>query len=356
MLNYISSMFDEPKEGDEIDFVLPPLPKYIVLDLTLVTGMDTSTVDVFNDIKTICVSHGCKVFVAGLSPALRETLALCNFKPEAGERSKRNLRFFADLDTAMGKAEDYLVEDEMIQTEEVPGGIGGVDNEETSFQRALRAIDTQHSGDYAMDLSDLYPYTVPIELDIGECLYECEGGPVSDSNRGLFFIESGLMKIERDSGMSLTRGSMIGAPSSSGYDPRVSLSSMQARTGSMGKQAAMLKSGARRRQMETSIRLARLGPGWVVGTLEGVGATQYPSHHVAVSKCKMHHLPYHRIEEIEEKDPKLVLRLYKLLSHLMARRQELAIGQLVTLHSIMTAAPARKPIGRISSKAHLSFD
>jgi CRP-like cAMP-binding protein len=201
-----------------------------------------------------------------------------------------------------------------------------------------------------MDLMDLYDHTTPIVLEKGGHLYSCAGGPIADHNRGLFFIASGTMKIERDSSMSMTRGAaQTGGGSSLMFNPNRSLGSMQARTGTIGKESALLKAGARQRNVESFIRLARVGPGWVVGLLEGVGASQYPSHQVAVTKCKLHHLPYHKIEELQEQDPHMILRLYKLLSHLMARRQEITIGQLVTLHSIMTSPAAGKPIGRSRS-------
>lgn len=72
-------------------------------------------------------------------------------------------------------------------------------------------------------------------------------------------------------------------------------------------------------------------------------------HSSAVTSCRLHHLPFRRIDEIEEKDAQLVLRLYKLLSHMVARQQQVTIGQLGTLHSIMTSSSTHKPIGRLHS-------
>jgi CRP-like cAMP-binding protein len=89
-----------------------------------------------------------------------------------------------------------------------------------------------------------------------------------------------------------------------------------------------------------TFRLARLGVGWVVGTLEFFHHRRRPGRHKALDYCKLHHLPFSKIQEIESEDPKLVLELYKLLSYFMAQRQEATIGQLATLHSIMSS-PAR---------------
>jgi MFS superfamily sulfate permease-like transporter len=112
ILSYIASMFEEP-EGDHVDLdSMPPMPKILVLDLTLVTGMDTSAVDAFADIVSVCTTkNDCRVFMAGVATGLREIMMLNGLKPEATrDRSKRQLRFFQDLESAIGKAEDSLIE------------------------------------------------------------------------------------------------------------------------------------------------------------------------------------------------------------------------------------------------------
>ena len=78
ILAYISTMFEDVIDmdhgGDDSD--LPPKPKVLVLDLSLITGMDTSTVDIFADIKQLCKNNGCKLFLCGLSTRDRKGLAL----------------------------------------------------------------------------------------------------------------------------------------------------------------------------------------------------------------------------------------------------------------------------------------
>ena len=69
----------------------------------------------------------------------------------------------------------------------------------------------------------------------------------------------------------------------------------------------------------------------------------------AVTKCKLHLLSFAKIQEAEEKDPKLALKLFKLLSFMMARREETTVAQLSTLHSIMTARAQKKPTSRLST-------
>lgn len=76
----------------------------------------------------------------------------------------------------------------------------------SGFQRALKFIDEQHGQEFSKNLLDIEPHTRPIELQAGERLFACDGGQVEDNERGLFFIESGMLKIERDAGNTLTRG------------------------------------------------------------------------------------------------------------------------------------------------------
>jgi CRP-like cAMP-binding protein len=98
------------------------------------------------------------------------------------------------------------------------------------------------------------------------------------------------------------------------------------------------------RNSETrTFRLARIGPGWIAGIGEAVSGRQRPGFHIAVTHCRLHHLPFSKIVEMEKENPALVLSLYKLLAFMMAKRQETTIGQLATLHSIMTSPGNQKP-------------
>ena len=104
ILAYISSMFEEPGEDIDPCFV-PPIPKVVIIDFTLLTGMDTSSVDVFGEILTLCRMYDCKLFLAGVNSGLMKTMSLSGFKPDTAKiRSQRQIRFFSDLDNSVGKA------------------------------------------------------------------------------------------------------------------------------------------------------------------------------------------------------------------------------------------------------------
>ena len=137
--SYISSMFEDPMEDVDPIF-LPPLPKILVLDLTLVTGIDTSAVDAFSEILALCSRYNCKLFLAGVSQNLRQVMYLGGVKPEIiQDRTKRKLRFFSDLDAAVGKAEDILLEGHRLENSfSCQASVG-----ESGFECALRSIDEQ---------------------------------------------------------------------------------------------------------------------------------------------------------------------------------------------------------------------
>lgn len=190
LLGYIRSMFDAAEVEASLEYDVPPIPRFIVIDLTLVSGMDTSTVDIFIEMRDICARHDCKIFFAGSSTELRRTMSLAGLKPESGLRSKRKVRFFTDLDNALGKAEDCLLDERHVHDED-----DGEDRlpYESGFEKALRKIDEQHGKDLAMDLVGFESYTSVIELEPKEHLYEVDGGVICQEERGLVFIESGIV-------------------------------------------------------------------------------------------------------------------------------------------------------------------
>jgi MFS superfamily sulfate permease-like transporter len=145
VFNYICSMFNDDKQQTSFE----RKPKYLILDLTLVTGMDTSTADVFQDIRNLCGSNKCKLLMAGMSPNVRSILALGGFKADAGVRSKRKLRFFQNLDAALGKAEDMLLDSDYDDKEHQAGLMDGRrrmrDRGNTGFRTALGHINAEVS-------------------------------------------------------------------------------------------------------------------------------------------------------------------------------------------------------------------
>jgi STAS domain len=185
MIAYISTMFDEPETKANPNNVMP-CPKVVIIDMTLVTGMDTSAVDAFKDILTVCTNNDCKLFLSGVSPNLQKVMKLVGVHPgNLAIRSQRKLRFFVDLDTAIGKAEDVLIDINSFEEEiALPYDVQLRDG----FYRALYHIDVQHNTKFATALSGLREYSTALELVPGDELYE-----ENNDERGLFFIEHGIL-------------------------------------------------------------------------------------------------------------------------------------------------------------------
>jgi hypothetical protein len=162
----------------------------------------------------------------------------------------------------------------------------------------------------------------------------------------LFFIEAGVLKVEHNTGQTATRGSLGSIKgfcnTNSAMNPEDTLRKIHERAfeNPIGENFQ-------------TFRLARIGVGWVAGTMEFFHMKR-PGNQVAVDYCKLHHLPFSKIHEVEDQDPSLALSLYKLLSYLMARRQETTIGQLATLHSIMSSPACYRSLRRKSSSNKLS--
>eukprot|EP00934_Nitzschia_sp_Nitz4_P003214 Nitzschia sp. Nitz4//scaffold136_size62208//36921//40785//NITZ4_006373-RA/size62208-augustus-gene-0.1-mRNA-1//1//CDS//3329535633//3204//frame0 len=350
IFNYVSTMFEDIDDNlcssqSSDDLPLPPKPKVVVIDLSLISGMDTSTVDIFAAIKSMCQNHDCKLFLCGLSPRIKRGLALVGVKAERGSRTKRVVRIFPDLDTALGTAEDFLVQtmyvDSSLENEKVPR------NDEDGFRFALEQIDLLHAKEFADDLMELSKHVIPIRMERGDCLFESDGGIVDESERGLFFIESGLLRVERNSDLSLTMTRSRSSIGLSSYEPLKTLKHQHARMGTIGRRVAMLKNGI----ANNPIRIARIGPGWVIGTVENATGLRQSGTVVAASPCKLYHLTFDRLESLEKDDPILVLRLYKMLAHLMARREEISILHMSTLQTILTSPAHGEPVNRAALTA-----
>ena len=193
MLAYITTMFEDP-DPDVDPLLVPPIPKIIILDLTLVTGMDTSAVDAFSDILAVCGNHDCKLFLSGVSINLRDVMKLCGIEPESmADRSQRTLRFFSDLDAAVGKAEDMVLKLAPFEVDSMQYKTTSGATKNGGFRHALTLIDEQHQTSFANELSELERYTTEIDFQPGDQLYE---NP--DMERGLFFVEYGIMASSAD--------------------------------------------------------------------------------------------------------------------------------------------------------------
>jgi MFS superfamily sulfate permease-like transporter len=147
-LSYVNSMFEELPEHitKKLSFPLPPFPQYIIIDMTLVSGVDTSSVDIFGEIIQLCFRHKCQVYLSGLNNNLKNVLCLGGLKPSIDKKSPNSmLRFVPELETALSQAEDgllksmsYLEEKELRRIK-----IRANSSADDGFLYALKEIDKQ---------------------------------------------------------------------------------------------------------------------------------------------------------------------------------------------------------------------
>lgn len=320
VLMYIMTMFEDEPETTP-DAQLPPKPKYLVVDFTLVTGMDISAVDTMREIVQVCKDNRCKLFIAGLNHGLKAMLLYAGVKPAPGAK---RWSYVFDLESALAKAEDGLISDvfRLEEKDEAETGerrrVRSQSLLEDGFIYALRKIDEQHGLNAVAELAAFAEHTQAIDLEPGDVLIR-EG-----VTAGLYFVETGLMRVQRSSGTATINMSHL-----SMADPNASIGHLNARSGTVGRQMAIWKSVREGQEHnEQTFRLARIGQGWIIGGIEVSNGMKKPGIHVAISECRLHHLPFKAITEAEQSNPMLAMHLYKLLSHLATKRQEMTIEQL----------------------------
>lgn len=266
-LHYISTMFDDCDDGSKyvIEFQLPPIPKYILLDMSIVTGIDTSAVDIMVEISSLCKANCCCLVLSGIPSTVKSSLVAGGLTPS--RQYHPHLFFMDDLDSSLGKAEDDLLNIVALREERLTQEskrqrhqriTSMIDN---GMRYALRKIDEQHDLGFSKSLAELELYAIPRDLEPGELLNETGSESLK---RGLYFIESGLIKCSVDASASLTRGRQR---FESGLVKKndMSLSKLNARSGTIARRAAVLKNSNRMNQFEQTFRLGRFGPGWVIG-------------------------------------------------------------------------------------------
>lgn len=108
-------------------------PRFLVIDLRRVTGMDASAVAAFSKAMRLARSHGSELVVTGSSEPVRAQLERGGVTEQAG-----SLRFEPDLDRGLERCEDVLLAEEApVAGEEVPQGGDGVPSGLTPYMERV---------------------------------------------------------------------------------------------------------------------------------------------------------------------------------------------------------------------------
>jgi SulP family sulfate permease len=147
LLSYITTMFDESDLDASQNLVaIPPAPLYIIMDFAIVSGMDTSAVDLLRETITLCKNHQCRLFLSGMSQTLRSNVLYAGIKPDG-----KTLYFQPDLELSLGKAEDGLLTNvfHVVEQDEHDAGMRrrarGMSHVDNGFLYTLQKIDEQVS-------------------------------------------------------------------------------------------------------------------------------------------------------------------------------------------------------------------
>ena len=137
------------------------------MDMTLVSGMDISAIDLLREIVTLCKGHRCRLFISGMSHNLRLNLIFAGVKPDGTA-----FYFQPDLETALGKAEDGILDSVFHVVEQTEHDVGlrrrerALSNADNGFRFALDKIDEHVSGVslYCVVLSKTHPDRLRVEM------------------------------------------------------------------------------------------------------------------------------------------------------------------------------------------------
>jgi CRP-like cAMP-binding protein len=252
-----------------------------------------------------------------------------------------------DLESALGKAEDSLLfnvfhlKDKDNEEAKARRRNRSLSNLEDGFLYALKKIDEQHGLRTSSELSQLSKYTAPIELKAGETLDRDR----TTRGAGIYFVETGHLRIEHDSTFSTlsTSSSPFTSDQDNSPDSLLSLGHLNARTSALGRQIAKWKEkhGKGVDISEQSFRLAQVGQGWIIGGIEAANGMRRQGIYAAITASRLHFLSMDMIHQLEANDPSVAMRLYKVLSLLSTKRQEATIRQLGQFVRIMKSPTPR---------------
>jgi SulP family sulfate permease len=170
--------------------------RFVMLDLGLVRGIDSSAVKSFEKIMQLLDKSDIHLFLANLADQTRSQLEAGGFSSDAHER----LSFFADLDRSLEHCENQIVAAKM----------GGADQAELQDVRQVKddlmqavyndvMAALEHQIKFEELVEKMKPYLVEMKVAAGEHLFKQR-----DTNRDLFFIVRGAVNLIGESRQGIT--------------------------------------------------------------------------------------------------------------------------------------------------------
>ncbi len=357
---YVHTMF-EPVKNPSPD--VPPIPDVVVLDMSLLLGMDLSAIDVIKDIIQVCLVNNCCVIMSG-AQGVRKSMSRNGITVNA----YLNLSFSTDLETSLGVAEDQILKDvaKVLEREKTDAEVRisrrteqlskeGVNQDSIiadGFRHALSLVDSEQGLGFCNHLMGLASFVKPLDLQPGQSLYDVasmmfHGPNLSPFQRGLFFIEYGAIKVERDPNISISHShSLRKRRSIDELNSRHTISGMKARSTRTGYASNSLKRMNSSSKRNMSFRLARVGPGWILGCREVASGLHDPAMYVAVTKARLYFLSKEEIARLEAGNPHLAVILHRTIAHIMAKDFDNIQEQMAQYHTIHSSRSSGGPVRR----------
>jgi len=295
-----------------------PVPKFLILDLPMMLGVDASAVDAFLRITKIAEEHHCRVFLSGSSKLVKRYLVKGASMPKNNQ-----MRFFWDMDEALGVCEDTLLKD-VVQRQEREGSSLHEKSTEYRFVYTMKKAGEKFNFDTS-SMEDLSNYVTAIDLGPGDILFnQNHGSKIDYQKEGLYFIEHGFVTVQRDPTQTMSHRSKL-----SYLKSERNLARIRAR----------------------NFRLTRLGPGYCIGSLELCSGYRSLGTYRADTQCRVYYLPFSKILELEETQPLLILHLYKLLGRMISYGYDKTKEKLANVTDTMygVATPSQKTLVRTLS-------
>lgn len=161
-------------------------PRFLVLDMRLVQGVDSSAASAFVKMARLSGDHDSNLVVASGSQAVTGSLSQAGLDPSRYE----HLRVFDRFDDALEWCEDSVLESARVQLRSRGGGSGDDEFLDAVFGDVMNALETQEEFEDLVQI--LMPHMEALDCQPGETLVQQQ-----EENRQLYFILSGLVSLEK---------------------------------------------------------------------------------------------------------------------------------------------------------------
>jgi SulP family sulfate permease len=160
--------------------------RFVMLDLGLVRGIDSSAVKSFEKIMQLLNKNDIHLFLANLADKTRNQLQAGGFSGDAHQR----LNFFSDLDKSLEYCEDKIVQTEMGADQAGLQNVKQVKNDlmQAVYNDVMAALEHQIKFEELVD--KMKPYLEELKVTEGEHLFKQR-----DTCRDLFFIMRGAVNL-----------------------------------------------------------------------------------------------------------------------------------------------------------------